>query len=942
MWTPILKIGSLFLEPARAAFQFDVTGEEALRQAKVAPGVVRHLRLTPLTKETQFIDDPLAGQIPFRPREIAPDYVPRWIDTSTSGNMAWLQPPVPEELAARVNARARLYADLQTWATKADVSRDAILNLDTQTATSDPESRRAQFTSLLSKLKVAEVDHVLGQLLLRQEMNERGTGWLEPVADYLGTEKTGVRWNYAVPNVPKILLSSWEALQDQTQCFRLLRQSPLPWQVKPEFEIILGNGTTQYALVFLKEEGVEFRHYRNMTPKKRRMLEDRWRKVLATGYLTAEDTTKITEWQAAIQLEREKASGGGNSKLDPAAQARVLGLQVQIGKLRKSKSGLTDAMRRQADALETKLFYKRVPVSLQEDARSLFNREFDVSIGFSRRGFVWVRIGTGAKPGSEEFRYEIEGITKTGKPHIILPAGSHIMIRSNGGPFGLVYGVADNEELSVLATQPFEIEGEFVEEEWSTVIDAIGLSEDDDPDEDSLYRLHLCQVTARVEEFPEAPAPKMAPRRNKKVRVVLEFTSQKRPEPPPNQFDPFAGIRCFGAQLYRATALRMPSQPEDASEIEWDSRDHGWAVEDLQLQSDIERGARHPIYLQDSERKELNLPVHLDGRYSELGLLKTEEPQKGRYVALVKGGVFKSPRVEDVRYIARAGKLDVKRRIQTSATGNVQSVSSRLDRPIRLALDANGLRPNEYYRLMLELHQVEHSAYAGIPDGALDGLEEFPPSRLGELPDLRPNIGDPLWGWLQQLTQQHCYGWRLRDDGTSAVFEKDGFRDRRETMRWSTLLPFNNPLSVHREEGSGLSIWQDTEDFWSEATLLGAYNPGAGKRYGATHRIWEATAKPESMFFIGEPKRYTIATDDTHKSDASCARALRTFMLLHGLPPWFVRFRTWYTPDAREGDIVTLDGIAIIITTLEFTRFTRGKEQFMHVTGRLYEDIDIA
>jgi hypothetical protein len=941
-FTPVLKIGRHYKDPAHLGMQVDLTGEEMLRQAKVAPGEISRLLLNPLSEETRYIEDPLVGQIAFRPRELAPEYSFRWIDTATSGAMAWLQPPQPEELAQRAASRERVTAQLQQLATKAEVTLVQIKAMHEQNRTADASTRKAAFDALLTKLKTIERNAVMGNLILFDELTEKGTGFLQTVADLFGSGATGVRWNFAVPNVEKILLSSWELQEDQTQCFRVLRQSPLPWQVKSEWGVYLGNGWTQYAVVFTKDEAVEFRHYRNMKPRKRRQLELRLKRVLESGYLTASDMAQIAKWQTQIALIRKAASDSGNNKPGSAAEKQIAQIQAQIQKLQKRKNGLTDAMERERNHLERQLYYNKVPVSLQEDARSLFDREFTISIGFSRKGFVWVRIGTGAKPGSSEFRYEVEGITKTGKPGRILPKGSHIMIRSNGGPFGLVYGVADHAPLARLVSQPIEIHGAYNAADWKVVLDAIGLN-DADADADinqPLLQLPRARINWSIQEV--QPSREVAGiTHNAKIRIVLDFVSE--PHPESEGFDPYTGNRDYGAQLYRATLIGNAAAPDGPAEAEWDSREHGYPIEDVQLQSDAERGAMHDVFLIDTPGRDIQLPYDLEGRYCDFGFVDTREdsPTFRQYIPVVRGGSTAQPAGQDVRYFARDGKMDIATRLSSARHLQVHGALKRLSRPIEVPLIGNGRRPNEYFRDLMLTNGVPTELITGVPMGELPGLDRFGPVRPGEYPDIKPNVGDDLLNTMRDLTQKHCPGWRIDEDAASGiVFTPDIFRDC-TSVNYSTNVVFDHPLAVHRDDGDEFRIWQDVSEYFTDAVITGAYDPGSGRRFASTHRIWEATEKPGSAYFVGERRLYRPAPDDSMRSRAKCVRFGRTFMMRKGLPPWFVRFKTWYDPARRENDLIRLDGIRIVILNLQYLRFQKSINQRMVVTARLAQDIVI-
>lgn len=222
-----------------------------------------HLRLSPLSKETQYIDDPLVGQIPFRPRELSPEYTFRWLDTGASGEMAWLQPPMPEELEQRALARAIIEAQRDALVTKSGHALTKIKETVERAKRLTASEREELYGVFFTKLKETERKQLLAQLVQLELLSDRGTGFLETVPNLFESGASGVVWNFAVPNIEKVFLSSWQLQADQKQCFRIQRLSPLPDQVRSTFEIILGNGKVQYALVFTKDEAVELRHYRD-------------------------------------------------------------------------------------------------------------------------------------------------------------------------------------------------------------------------------------------------------------------------------------------------------------------------------------------------------------------------------------------------------------------------------------------------------------------------------------------------------------------------------------------------------------------------------------------------------------------------------------------------------------------------------------------------------
>ena len=932
-FTPVLKIGSHWKEPTHGGFQLDLTGEEMLRQARVAPGVLRRLSLNPLSKETQFIEDPLVGQIPFRPREISPEYTFRWLNTANKGEMAWLQIPGAEEVAQRRIARTGTLLMLTELCEKSGRSVAEIRSLSASLREVEATAAKTVWDTTLAKLKPDERKAVAGLIIQLDELEDRGTGFLETVPNFYQTGASGVRWNFAVPNVPVRLVSSWTLQGDQKQCLRIKRLSPLPQQVKPAFKVYAGNEKTLYCLVFSKDESVEFRHFRNLPAAQRASLEAEWERVLAEGYLTPADKLQIATWQAQIDLLKKASSAIGNGTSGGAEGVQILDLKDKIKALKESKAGLTDAMRTRADALKEKLFYQVVPITLAEDTRSLFDTDFNITLGFHRRGFVSIRLGLGADVGKEVYYYEIEGITKNNRPATILPAGSRLMIESNGGPFGVVYGVADHAERAVMATQPFEIPFQFNDADWRVNLDAVGVKED--AASEPLQVLARCRIVPRVELVKAGAANNNGTMRiNPQVRVVLEFQSDANP----NRGTPWYQNHDYGAELYRATAICLAGEPFDSSQIVWDSRDF-WPIEDVQLQSDPDGGSAHMLYLNDAPRRDLKLPTDLQNRWCELGFIDTRDgATHGQYFPIVRGGSIEKPSRDRLRRAFKNGRFEVLPRLDGEAAFMVRGMEAWLDRPIEIPLAGNGLPPNEYIYQLCALHGAPEELLQGIPRGDLPGLERLDAARIGSPPDIKPNVGDPLLSFIRdEITLKHCYGWRLRFSPLQGiVFERAVWRDCTDVNYQSTL-PTRAHLAIHDTP----KIWQDVSRYWSEAVFLGAWNPGTGKRHRADYRIWEATHRPGSAYYVGERKRYLARPDDSLKYRHRCARACRSFQDQFGLPPWFTMWEAWFDLDRRTGDLIRIDGVRVVVDELSYTRFGVGAKQMMTITARLFDDVTV-
>jgi hypothetical protein len=270
-------------------------------------------------------------------------------------------------------------------------------------------------------------------------------------------------------------------------------------------------------------------------------------------------------------------------------------------------------------------------------------------------------------------------------------------------------------------------------------------------------------------------------------------------------------------------------------------------------------------------------------------------------------------------------------------------VEARFDRPIEVPIIGNGERPNVYLRKLALANRIDEEWVAGIPEIALPGVARIPPPQPGHYPDVKPNVGDGLWTYMQEIVAKHLPQWRMRPDVVQGVvLERIAWRDMRETVRYRTDLPYRNMRSIHREPGgrAGLSIVQDLSEYYTDAIFSGAYNAGQGKRYSVSAPIAEAF-KEGSAYNIGESKVYRAAPDDSLRSKHKCEMARRQFMMWHGLPPWIVLWKSWYDPAVREGDLIMVDELEVVLRKMSFTRFTKGAEQKADFVGRLAEDVHV-
>jgi hypothetical protein len=942
-YVPVLEIKSHFAEVSRSPYIEDILGEKLWKQGGAAPGVRSGFVRQALSKEFQFVDDPLLGQIPFRPRLMHHDYRPAFNDR---GIGAWEQITTPEEIAARATAREYYTTVRDAMFVKGEFSDadKAVLN----DASSEAATRQALIDTH-AKLSVTQKEQLASALSYIPQFAAKGSGFLKEVENMfdIGQGVRGILWDFSVPNVPKTLISTFELKQDQWQTFRIFRSSLPKEQAVTEWELLLSNGTTQYAFVFRKEEGIEFRHYKNMKPRARFLLEQQLEAVLNTGRLTPEDRLYIASLLDQVNVITKASKDAGQSKPIGVQADQIAALKKEIKQREKDKSGLDDYNRALKEKLEKKLYYDTQSVTLQEDTRSLFNTIFDLGISFHRKGYIGVRISK-----SEPVYIEIKAITKTLSYGTMLPRGCRAIIRSRGGKFYLGHGNPDFVDHSLLYGQPFSLPYSLgavenvvgpdgvtrrllASDAYSVELDAVGVGEDNAAPGDNLALLPNCSMTIKIEQLqPLQTRTQLGVVTVTKpaiYRICLDSYSLP---------DATSKRREFSPEIYRGSIFLPGESAPLPEESVWESRAKRYPISDVLIQDDEDRASIHEVHFEDGLRKPANLPLNLEGSCCDLYMLNQLTGEKS---FLQQNGIVKSPGASDVgRIIGAEGGdkvLELTRRAGSGFKLDVHGLAQLLNRPVRFQLIGNNRPPAEYVRDIMLAHGIPEWFSRNLPSGDVEGLDRLPKASAGQPADIKPAVGVPLINFIRgDVVLKHCIGWRFVPHPTEgALIEEDENRERPD-LAYSTRVAHDDELAML----GPLHFRQNTENFASEILVLGAFDPAKGERFSSYSRRYEASRKKTSSYFTGTDHTYIADVDESLKSQAKVDLFARQIEKKKGLPPIEADQLVWYRPDLRTGLIPTFDGVRFLIIGIQRSSLKIAGRQQCVLTLRLAEDIPFA
>jgi hypothetical protein len=938
-YVPVLEIREHFTESERSPYVEDILGERWWKQAGAPPGARSGFVRQPLSKDFQFVDDPILGQIPFRPRLMHHAYMAAWNDR---GIGAWEQIPTPEEVDAR-NAARTYYTNIRSALFEAGEFSEgdqAFLN-DPNT---DADERKSKIEA--SKLNKTQGQQLAAALSYIPQFDNGGAGFLKEVYDMfdIGPTVRGILWGFSVPNISKTLISTFELKQEQWQCFRVFLSSPPKDQVDPQFEIILGNGATQYALVIGKDDAVEFRHYKNMKASARGALERQLEQVLDTGRLTPDDMLEIQSYQDEINALEKKRRDAGQKKLIGPEAVRSAVLHQQIKATKESKSGLTDANRALKENLEKQLYYDVFPISFPVDTHALYNSMLDIHISFHRKGYIGIQFSK-----AEPVYVEIKGITKTLNYGTMLPAHCRIMVRSRGGKFFLAHGNPDFVDHCLMYGQPFSLPYSLGEtenvtgpdgntrklltaSEYSVELDAVGIGEDLAAPGDNLALLPNCHIEVAVEELKPFVSTTTSTGKTIVQSAIYRLCLDSYSLP-----DEKSKRREFSPEIYRGTIFIPGESSPLPSTQEWDSITHRYPISDVLVQDAEDRACMHEVYCDDNIRKPAHLPLNLDGRCCDLYVVNQATGDK---IYLQQNGVVKSPNAKDVgRIIGADGDenvLALTRRATTGTQIDVHSAATLLDRPVRFPLIGNNRPPGDYIFDLLVAHGIPEWFGRNLPIGDVEGLDRLPKASAGQMADIKPTVGVSLLNYIRgDIVQKHCLGWRFVTHPTDGcLLEPDENRERPD-LAFSTRVPHDDALAML----GPLHFRQNTDDYASEILVTGAYDPGRGERFSSYSRRYEATKQKNSTYFTGTDHTFIAPVDESLKSQTKCDLYARSLENKKGLPPIEADQAVWWRPDLHTGDIPTFDGVRFVVKGIRRSSLKIAQRQQCVLSLRLADPI---
>jgi hypothetical protein len=456
----------------------DIIDEHLWNQTSSSPGKHTGLFQTLLDKQKQNIEDPLLGQRVWRPKAIRLNYRVPFEDhgqedyefvLDNSFESSLTVPPTQAIRQAlteattyytgQIIALQTKRATLQAATPPADLSRDEITRLNTMVED-------------VNRLSIGSF------MFLRTDTHGQWTG------GYNQPALQGIKWELSAPNVPIAWRSKYFLDQDRAFTFRLRRDQGAKAQSHHEMRVYFNNDgfvpankTTCYALVFTKDEGLYFWHFKNMTPASRLALLKRRERILDNGRLTGTEMETIANLKIAIGLAAKNRNNPSstpaeqpdtaydlsemdenaieiNEDVPSADKQQIDDWKAEIKAIQDAKSGgLSDFWTQQLEDLEEILFYDRQQVRLSEDAQKLVDNSNDYTVSFHRRGFIEIIFGDGA---ANPWVYENKGITKTQNYATMLPGKSRLLIESNGGSWQFHYGHPLHDKVGHLWLQYFD------------------------------------------------------------------------------------------------------------------------------------------------------------------------------------------------------------------------------------------------------------------------------------------------------------------------------------------------------------------------------------------------------------------------------------------------------------------------------------------------------
>ena len=798
------------------------------------------------------------------------DYVQEWQPTTV--NM-FSRFPSPEEKLLRENSLAQLRLELEEEQNKEPGQQDQDLI----------KSYNAQISQL----------------------QYGGSGYLEQAQNTLGTKTSSLFWSLAAPNVPVTLKSTFKLSKNRAFSLRLQRSQAPQGQAEHDFVIEFGNGFTLYAIVIGSDGNKStFLHYRNMTPKARKVLLDQMDDILDRGRLTASDMAKILDLQKEAAKIKNAAKGRKttneeNTKLKQLADAEKA--------LRDSKK-LLPSQQDQVDTLKNQLYLKEQEFKLQEDAQNLINKPLDITVQFLRGGYVLIQSA------DSKFVYENQRLTGW-RPHGYhdgLPKNSSIHIKSNGGQFALIYGNPKYFSKAVIASQDFALP-------IAPVVADLNVEDDSDSSSPN------CHIAYTLKEL--------------KPPLNTSFVNY------PGSYQAIVTMSSGGdytPELYRAQ-MHIPSAQAPPPDLVWDSQvegkddsaNSGNGIIDVLLRDDARRSRSVDIHIDNANGK-ANLPNVLGGLAADVYL---HDRSNGNDLYLLTQGRVVATRQPDQRDFNTNPDISCGGQLVITSVG----LESFLDVEITARLIGDGKYPNDYIRELAIDGGLTLDQISGIPEGYA-GIPRIERGVVGGDPAVQPADGAKYWQWISDVAANHCPGWSLYNDGTQLQLKDDSNRDRPTiTYDIPPHVGVDSPLCMRGE----VDVYQKLDGYITQVTAVGALNPLRGERYQHTESIPQADDKrfDNSAYYTGVTITEVLPVDDSLMSDKACQLAARrnlgvTPATPNGKTSWFVDCTVDFDPDVFAGDLVRVYGKKCFVDQVQFAALAAGGDSMetMNLTLQLAED----
>lgn len=900
-WAPVVELYDKRRPPLHVPYSYEVLSKKAYDQTAAWPGRRHNIRLLETSPDAFLYEDALPGQSPFKPRLLMLDYDLIFRD---SGANKWLLVPTEEAEAARAVARIH-YENIV----------EALVEIQTEKQKDGKDLEDEQ------KRQLAGARDALAQL-----QNENVSFLETHYHGAFGTWSEFIKWSLTVPNVPIDLVCRETIGQDRAVTLRCEFSAPTDDQGEFVKEFHFTDGPTDYAMVFNDGGSVEWRHYRNMKASLRRAKETELQTILDRGRITGKDREQIRNWRELAEgiKEKAKAEGRDGKKLTSAETGQIKFYRDQIEQLQKSKQGLSgEDEKRRAELLKTLYYNPPEPVNLQEDSKSFYGRVFDITVMFHRRGFVSVRLDK-----NPPWVWQNKAIAKLRGYNQMLPARARVLIRSTGGAFAVALGRPRFKKEGFLYTADFIPGFDIAPEDYIWEFDADFV--ETGVEDGAFYGIGPfgTRVEAKIVKVVSS-ATKAGLKVPSKYQLQLTLKSDS------------SGV--YSPEIHYINFQVLAGEVPPRSDLRWTNLPGGdrhakQLVRDVLSQDAEDKSPLLEIHVDDNGGRSL-LPHDLINRETVVKLLRMSD---GREFKLLQNGVAKRAELHERRSLAQtvANFLRIKPRAKSDIKIHAVGMEDVLNREIRYPINGNGKFANDFIRQLLRNAGLREEEYEGVPAGDI-GIRKIKLAAAGRPPEIKPDKSARYWEYIQEIVKKFCPGWRFLVRAEGCVLEPDAVRDRPD-LDYRTNRKATDVLAIRR----GFQVFQDLEEYFTEAIFTGAVNPQTGQRWSRSKSIPEATDERfegASLLYVGTPRPYIAEPDDTLIDADDCTQASRQFMDKYGRPPWYLVMNVAYNPDVRCGDLIRADGYRVVVENISRGSLNadRGEVPQMTILARFYDDVAI-